>query len=80
MPPISPRWAAGTNKLRSIELLGDEFPVPARIVSGLAMQATWARALRPSRLPISAKVPLSGSDNRKQEGRWARKIRSAAEY
>ena len=50
------------------------FRYQPRIVSGLAMQATWARALHPSRLPISAKVLLCGSDNRKKEGRWARKI------
>src|SRR5215469_4000959 len=32
----------------------------ARMVSGLAREATWARALHPSRFPISANVDLSG--------------------
>ena len=36
----------------------------ARMVSGLATQATFSRALRPSRFPISASVHRSGSDRR----------------
>src|SRR6516162_6034431 len=52
-----------------------------RIVSGLATQATFSRALRPTRLPISASVRRSGSDRRSRAGRWARRIRfSAAKY
>src|SRR5262252_8112418 len=51
------------------------------MVSGLATHATWARAFRPSRLPISAKVDLSGSDKRNRAGKCARKTRfSAAKY
>src|SRR6516162_2185723 len=51
------------------------------MVSGLATHATWARAFRPSRLPISAKVDLSGSDKRNRAGRCARNTRfSAAKY
>ena len=53
----------------------------ARIVSGLATQATCARALRPSLFPISASVSRSGSDSRRYEGRCDRRIRfSAARY
>jgi hypothetical protein len=53
----------------------------ARMVSGLAAQATFARALRPSRVPISAGVHRSGSDRRSRAGRCARRIRfSAARY
>src|SRR5215469_3450396 len=52
-----------------------------RLVSGLTTKATSARALRPSRLPISAKVDLCGSHNRNRGGRWERKIRfSATKY
>ena len=35
----------------------------ARIVSGLATQATCRRAFRPSRLPISASIDLCASDS-----------------
>src|SRR5262252_3208660 len=53
----------------------------ARIVSGLATQATFSRALRPTRFPISASVRRSGSDRRICAGKWSRKIRfSAAKY
>jgi hypothetical protein len=53
----------------------------ARIVSGLATQATCSSALRPSLLPISASVALSGSDRRKRVGRCDRKMRfSTARY
>src|SRR5215467_8728396 len=53
----------------------------ARMVSGLAAQATFSRVLRPSRLPISASVRRSGSDRRSLAGRWARRTRfSAARY
>jgi hypothetical protein len=38
----------------------------ARMVPGLATQATWARALR---LPISASVALFGSERRKRGGK-----------
>ena len=51
---------------------------PARIVSGLETQATCARALRPSLLPISASVSRSGSDSRSREGRCDRRIRFSA--
>jgi hypothetical protein len=41
----------------------------------------FARALRPSRFPISAKVDLSGSDKRNRAGKCVRRIRfSAAKY
>src|SRR5215469_8137362 len=51
------------------------------MVSGLATHATWARAFRPSCLPISAKVDLSESDKRNRAGKCARKTRfSAAKY
>src|SRR5215472_19162299 len=50
----------------------------ARIVSGLATQATFPRALRPTRLPISARVRRSGSDRRSRAGRWARRTRFSA--
>ncbi|PYT24636.1 MAG: hypothetical protein DMG58_25680 [Acidobacteria bacterium] len=47
----------------------------------LATHATCARALRPSRLPISASVDLSGLDRRNRAGMCARRIRfSAAKY
>src|SRR5215469_3649019 len=65
----------------AIELPGDKPPVPSQMVSGLATHATWARAFRPSRLPISAKADLSGSDKRNRVWRCARKTRfSAAKY
>jgi hypothetical protein len=48
------------------------------MVSGLATHATWARAFRPSRLPISAKVDFSGSDKRNRAGKCARKTRFSA--
>jgi len=44
-----------------------------RMVSGRATQATCARALRPSRLPISASVDLSGSVRGSRLGNWARR-------
>ena len=51
------------------------------MVSGLATWATSASALRPSRLPIPAKVDLSASDRRNRAGRWARRTRfSGAKY
>src|SRR6187431_2403033 len=51
------------------------------MVSGLATQATFFKAWRPSRLPISASVHRSGSDRRSRAGRCARTIRfSAARY
>src|SRR5262249_30153076 len=43
-------------------------------------QATCPRALRPSRLPISASVDLSGSDRLKRVGRCLRKIRFSAVF
>src|SRR5215831_5665288 len=53
----------------------------ARMVSGLAAPATFSRALRPSRLPISASVHRSGSDRRSRGGKCARRTRfSAAKY
>src|SRR5262249_45571763 len=53
----------------------------ARIVFGLATQATLSRALRPTRSPISARVRRSGTDRRNRAGRCARRIRfSAARY
>ena len=41
----------------------------ARMVSGLATQATCWRVARPSRLPISARVERWGSDRRRRVGR-----------
>src|SRR5688500_12775168 len=41
----------------------------ARMVSGLATHATSARYLRPIRLPISARVDLSGTESRSRAGR-----------
>ncbi len=53
----------------------------ARMVSGFATQATSFNKLRPSRLPISASVDLSGSESRTRGGRCARSMRfSAARY
>ena len=53
----------------------------ARMVSGLATQATPRSALRPSRFPISARVARSGSFNRNVDGTFALRIRfSAARY
>ena len=43
----------------------------ARMVSGLATQATPRSALRPSRFPISARVARSGSLNRNVDGNFA---------
>jgi hypothetical protein len=45
-----------------------------RVKAGLATQATCASALRPSRLPISASLDLSGSDRRKRAGKCARRV------
>jgi len=59
----------------TIELLGDEPAVPREYGSGLATQATCSRPLRPSRLPISASVHLSGSDKHNRVGRCARRMR-----
>src|ERR1700687_1412642 len=51
------------------------------MVSGLATQATSRSALRPRRLPISARVVRSGSLNRNLDGSFALRIRfSAARY
>src|SRR5262245_34705163 len=53
----------------------------ARRVSGLATCAISCRALRPSRLAISASVSRSASDNRSRAGRCALRMRfSAARY
>lgn len=46
-------------------LWGDETFVD---LAGLATQATWSSAARPSRLPISAGVDLSGSERRNGPG------------
>ena len=47
----------------------------------LATQATSRSALRPTRFPISAKVPRAGSLNRNLDGSFALRIRlSAARY
>ena len=52
-----------------------------RIVSGLAIQVTLARAFRPNLRPISASVARSGSDKRSRDGNCVRKILfSAAKY
>jgi len=52
-----------------------------RMVSGFATHATSARHLRPSRLPISARVALSGSESRSRAGSCERRMRfSAARY
>src|SRR6266550_3820900 len=51
------------------------------MASGFATHATSARHLRPSRLPISARVALSGSESRSRAGSCERRIRfSAATY
>jgi hypothetical protein len=50
------------------------FRYQAKMVSGLATQATYFSAVRPSRLPISASVDRSGSDSRSRAGRRARRI------
>jgi hypothetical protein len=53
----------------------------ARMVSGLATQAISRSALRPRRLPISARVVRSGLLNRNLDGSFALRIRfSAARY
>ena len=53
----------------------------ARIVSGLTMFATSASALRPRRLPISARVILCGAVRRKRPCNCSIRIRfSAARY
>src|SRR6266851_4816807 len=67
-----------TAVFRAVEFAGNQPPVPAKIVYGLATQATCARALRPSRLPISASVDLYGLDRRNRAGRCARRIRLSA--
>jgi hypothetical protein len=60
----------------SIEFLGAmSLRYQPTIVFALATRATCSRALRPSRMPISANVVLCGSDNRNQDGRWARRMR-----
>jgi hypothetical protein len=57
------------------------FPYHARIVSGLATEATSRIALRLSRFPISASVVRAQLDNYSREGSLALKIRfSAARY
>ena len=82
--PVSVRFGAGRDSdgIGSHRTCGQSaLRYQARMVSGLATEATWARALRPSRLPISAKVDFSGSDKRNRAGRCARRIRfSAAKY
>ena len=50
----------------------------ARIVSGRAMVATSAIALRPSRLPISARVRRSPSFTVSSPGSWFRRMRFSA--
>jgi len=53
----------------------------ARMVSGLATQATSRSALRPSRFPISARLIRSGLERRNRAGSLARRTRfSAARY
>jgi hypothetical protein len=47
----------------------------AKMVSGLATQATARSALRPRRFPISARVARSGSLNGNLEGSFALRIR-----
>jgi hypothetical protein len=67
--------------LGAIEFLGTSLRYQARMVSGLATQATSRSTLRPSCLPISASVTRSGSLKRNREGNFARKMRfSAAKY
>jgi len=64
--------------LRCLEpsnLLAISLRYQARMVAGLATRATSARALGPSRLPISASVDLSGLDKRSRGGRCHRRIR-----
>src|SRR5579864_7382682 len=67
--------------LEPSNLLAISLRYQARMVAGLATRATSAKALRPSRLPISASVDLSGLDKRSRGGRCARRIRfSAVKY
>jgi hypothetical protein len=66
---------------RTIELAGDKPPIPSENGVWFGHTGTFSRALRPSRLPISASVQRSGSDRRSRAGRCARRIRfSAARY
>src|SRR5215471_18743734 len=77
----NPGAARMDTTLGAIELAGDEPRYQAGMVSGLAAQATFSRALRPSRLPISASVRRSGSDRRSRAGKCPRRTRfSAARY
>jgi hypothetical protein len=48
----------------------------AKMVSGLATQATARSALRPRRFPISTRVARSGSLNRNLDGRFALRIQN----
>ena len=57
--------------LEPSNLLAISLRYQTRMVAGLATRATSARALRPSRLPISASVDLSGLDKRSR-GRQVR--------
>jgi hypothetical protein len=67
--------------LEPSNFLATSFRYQARMVSGLATQATSRSALRPTRFPISARVARSGSLNRNLDGSFARRIRfSAARY
>jgi hypothetical protein len=83
---VSQSWVAlAAARIRAlsgtVELWATSLRYHLSMVSGLATQATCCSALRPSRLPISASVDLSGSDRRNRVGRCARRMRfSAARY
>ena len=72
MLPISARWAAGQDSSGvwiHQNFWAMSFRYHSRIVSGLATRATSARALRPSRLPISAKADrIRQPQSRRQMG------------
>jgi hypothetical protein len=64
-----PAWAA--TGFRAIELAGDQLVIPGQDGVGLATVATSARAVRPSRCPISPSVERSASERFRRPFNWA---------
>jgi len=67
--------------LRAVELASNQTPIQARMVAGLARQATSRRSFRPRRWPISASEHRLATDSRSFPETCGRRIRfSATKY